>query len=110
MEDELTERQKELVDKLAKKVVERRLTAPAIFFLEISKPLNFIGSQTMVFFEPIIQSIFTFQSYNEYRELLERRDSIEYLLIRIEAFDAEMRKEEKEARRKRKERRRARRA
>lgn len=109
-QEELTEHQKELLDILAKKIVERQLTAPAIFFLEISKPLNFISSQVMVFFEPIIQSLFSFKNYDEYRKLLERRDTIEHLLVRIEAQDAERRQKEKEARRKRKEQRRAARA
>lgn len=109
-EVELTDKQKELIDRLALKIVERQLAAPAIFFLEISKPLNFLGSQTMVFFEPIIQSVFSFQNYEEYRKLLERRDTIEHLLIRIEALDAEQRRANKEARRARKEQKRAQRS
>ncbi|MBN2382424.1 hypothetical protein JXQ70_06030 [bacterium] len=107
---ELTEHQKALIDQLADKIVQRRLAAPVIFFLEISKPLNFIGSQVMVFFEPIIQSLFSFKNYEEYRTLLERRDTIEHLLASIERIDAEQRKQEKEARKKRKEQRRAHRA
>jgi len=108
--EELTEHQQELIDMLARKVVERHLAAPAIFFLEISKPLNFLGSQVMVFFEPIIQSLFNVKNYEEYRNLLERRDTIEHLLVSIEAIDAEQRHKEKEARKKRKEQKRADRA
>jgi hypothetical protein len=104
---ELTEEEQKLIDKLALKIVERHLAAPAIFFLEISKPLNFLGSQTMVFFEPMIQSVFMFENYDNYRQLLERRDTIEHLVTSIEALDAEQRRREKEDRLKRKEQKRA---
>ena len=57
-------------------------------FLESVKPLNFIASQTMVFFEPIIQTIFNFKDYNTLRTALERRESIEILLLKIEKYDA----------------------
>ena len=49
-----------LMDKVAHKVVDKGWTVPAIMFLESIKPLNFIGSQVMVFFEPIVQTVFTF--------------------------------------------------
>ncbi|MFC1851048.1 hypothetical protein ACFL27_12715 [candidate division CSSED10-310 bacterium] len=109
MESEITENHLKLLDNLAQKIVERRMAAPAIFFLEVSKPLNFIGSQMLVFFEPIIQTVYTFQNYDSYRQLLEKREAIELLLVRIEALDAEQRRREKEARKRRKEQRRARR-
>ena len=78
-----------VVDKLARKVVEWQMTAPAIIFLESVKPLNFIGSQTMVFFEPIVQSVFAFKDYETIRTALEKRETIEILLQRIESHDAE---------------------
>ncbi|MFH1687514.1 MAG: hypothetical protein ABIE70_08340 [bacterium] len=77
-----------VMEKLAKKVVEWRMTAPAIMFLESVKPLNYIGSQTMVFFEPIIQSVFNFKDYETLRCALEKRETIEFLLQKIEAHDA----------------------
>lgn len=96
-EDTFTEEELAMLDKLAENVVARHLTAPAIFFLEVSKPLNFLGSQFLLFFEPIIQAIFTAKHYTMFREMLERRETIEMLLVRIEALDAERRKKEKEA-------------
>ena len=36
--------------KLAEEVKARRMTTPAIFFLEMMRPLNFVGSQAMIFF------------------------------------------------------------
>ena len=40
-----TERQQEIVDKLGAWVVRRRLTVPAVMFLESVTPLNYLGSQ-----------------------------------------------------------------
>ena len=84
-----------VLEKLAKKVVEWHMTVPAILFLESVKPLNYIGSQTMVFFEPIVQSIFSFKDYDNFRQALERRENIENLLQKIERHDAVAHKKEK---------------
>lgn len=77
-----------VLDKLAKKAVERGMSVPAILFLESVKPLNFIASQVMIFFEPIIQTIFNFKDYNNLRSALEKRESLEILLLKIEKYDA----------------------
>ncbi len=77
-----------VLDKLAKKAVERGMAVPSILFLESVKPLNFIASQVMVFFEPVIQTIFNFKDYNNLRSALEKRESIEILLLKIEKYDA----------------------
>ena len=84
----LPEDEEAVLVKLANKVVEKGMTVPAILFLESVKPLNFIGSQTMVFFEPIIQTVFNFKDYDNLRSALEKRESIEILILRIEAYDA----------------------
>jgi len=103
------ERRDELIDKIARGTVERNLTAPAIFLLESVKPLTFIGSQVMVFFDPVVRAIFTFKEYDEIRIALEDRENLERLLIKIEEYDAEfqakLRSKKKEARERRKARR-----
>jgi hypothetical protein len=85
----------EVLEKVARKVVQWQMAVPAIMFLESVKPLNFIGAQAMVFFEPIIQSIFSIKDYNTFRVALERRENIENLLQKIEAQDAIAYKKEK---------------
>jgi hypothetical protein len=85
----------EVLEKVARKVVQWQMAVPAILFLESVKPLNFIGAQAMVFFEPIIQSIFSIKDYNTFRVALERRENIENLLQKIEAQDAIAYKKEK---------------
>lgn len=99
----LTPKQEEILDKVARKVVQWRMTVPAILFLESVKPLNFIGSQMLVFFEPFVQTFFTVRDYNEFVRMMEERENVERLLQRIEKLDAEMLQREKEEKRKRKE-------
>ena len=84
----LPDEELEVLEKVSSKVVERRMAVPAIMFLESVKPLNYIGSQTMVFFEPIIQTVFNFRDYNTLRSALEKRHSIEILIQKIESLDS----------------------
>ncbi len=78
-----------LVDALARRVVGLRMAAPAIFFLESIKPMNFVASQAMVFFQPIVSAFFDTTTWNRLSTLLERREAIEHLLQRIEDLDGE---------------------
>lgn len=87
-ESVLTSDEDAVLDKIARKAVDKGWSVPAILFLESVKPLNFLGSQTMVFFEPIVQTLFSFRDYTTFREALEKRESIEILLLRIEEYDA----------------------
>ncbi len=91
----LPEEEEAVLEKVARKVVERHMAVPAILFLESIKPLNFIGSQAMVFFEPVVQSLFNFKDYDVFRQALEKRETIEILLLKIEKYDAEAAQREK---------------
>lgn len=86
--DALPEEEAAVIEKVAHQVVKRSMTVPAIIFFESVKPMNFIGSQAMVFFEPMVQSIFEFKDYNTLRQALEKRQTLEILIQRIEALDA----------------------
>ena len=86
------------MQKIASKVVEWKMTVPAILFLESVKPLNYIGAQAMVFFEPFVQALFNIAEYDTFREMMERRENVERLLQKIEEVDAEALAREKAAR------------
>jgi len=87
--EDLSDEEKEQLDKIAKGIVSRGLTTPSIMFLESVKPLNFLGSQVMLFFRPIVAAIFPASSYDRVEAILEKRQSIEWLIIRIEEFETE---------------------
>lgn len=84
-----------ILERVAKKVVSWRMAVPAIMFLESVKPLNYIGAQAMVFFEPMVQTIFNFKDYEIFRAAMERRENVENLLLKIEEFDAVLYQREK---------------
>ena len=85
------ERREEILNKIAQKVVDMRLTPVAIVMLESSKPLSFVGSQLMVFFQPIVTSLFPFRQYDEAAALLEERSNVEALIQTIERLEDEPR-------------------
>lgn len=84
----IPEEENAVLEKVAKKVIKWRMAVPAILFLESVKPLNYIGSQVMVFFEPVVQSLFNFKDYDNFRMAMERRENVENLLQKIEKYDA----------------------
>lgn len=100
--EELTSRQEEILAKIAQKVVEWKMSVPAILFLESVKPLNYIGSQMMAFFEPFVQTVFSWKDYDEFRRMMEQRGTIEKLLQKIEQLDTETQAKEKTLKQERK--------
>lgn len=72
------------------------MAVPAILFLESVKPLSFLGSQTLYFFEPMVRALFTVPEYERFAALLERRESLEALLVKIEDRDEAERRAERE--------------
>ena len=90
---ELTDQ--EILDRLASWVVAKRMTVPAILFLESHRPLSFVGSQAMImaspivhFFEPFLQSLmgpgYGHRAYDRFAGMMEDRETIERLVVAIE--------------------------
>lgn len=80
----LTVDDKNFLTGVAKKIIELKLVTPAIFFFEMVKPLNFIGSQTMVFFGPIVSAFVKTDGYYRAAELFESNVSVEFLISELE--------------------------
>lgn len=80
----LTGQERRLLEKIAAAIVRRRLETPAVFVLESAKPLNYLGSQAMAFFEPVVRGLFAANDFGRVRRILERRQSVECLLQEIE--------------------------
>lgn len=78
-----------LLHRVAREVVRRHLVTPAILFLESAKPLNFVASQLLVFLDPILRLFLTLPDYGRLARLLERRESIEWLIVAIERAEEE---------------------
>ena len=73
-----------LLERLATTAVRMGMGVPAVFMLEAAKPLNYVGSQVMVMFGPIVGAFFRMDDYQRLAALLERRDTLEALIVKIE--------------------------
>lgn len=73
-----------LLERVAARVVELRLEVPAILTLESVRPLSFVASQAMIFFQPLVQALLRFSEYQRFAALAERRDALESLIALIE--------------------------
>ena len=79
-----------LMEVVCAEIVRRHMATPAMLFLESTRPLNYIGSQTMTFFEPVVRTVLRNpDKWEQFARILEHRGSIEYLCRRIEALDKE---------------------
>jgi hypothetical protein len=96
-DEPLTEEKKaEIVDKLATQVVKRGLSVPAVFFLEMHKPLCRVAANAAVMFSPFIIPFSGFALFDHYSQFLEERENIERLIRRIEEMTEEERAKKKE--------------
>jgi len=93
----------DLARRIAHKIVERDLTVPAIIFLESIKPVSFLGSQMLVFANPVISLLVQSGDYYRFVRMIEDRDNVEKLTVAIEeenALVSEQRRKAKLERRK----------
>ena len=73
-----------LIRKLADFVIRRNMSVPAVMFLESVRPLNFVGSQAIVFFKPILSRFFSRVEYDRITIILEKREVVDLLIREIE--------------------------
>jgi hypothetical protein len=69
---------------LAKRVVQYQMEVPAVLFLESVRPLNFVGSQALAFFEPMVLALFNWPGYERFTRLMQDRESVGRLTRYIE--------------------------
>jgi hypothetical protein len=73
-----------LLERTAEAVVRRGMAAPAVVFLESMAPMNFLGSQAVHFFTPLLEVVFLQRDVERVALLLERRDTLARLAALIE--------------------------
>lgn len=83
----MTSEEQALLERAAQGVVSRGLAAPALMLLESLRPLNFLGSQGLAFFEPIATAAFDPEKYKRFRKLLEKRSAVSALIHAIERLE-----------------------
>lgn len=85
---EPTPEQADVIDRVCREVVRRRMVTPALMSLELCRPLNYVGSQTLHFFAPVVAALTDARGYQHFAEFLERRGSVDYLCQRLEDLES----------------------
>jgi len=78
----------ELVEEVAREIQLRGLTTPAVHFLQASRPYRPLGSNAMLFFDPVLRSLFGGELPSA-SALLADEDGIEQLIERLEDLSEE---------------------
>lgn len=88
--DEISEDERDrIIEAVAREIVRRGFTTPALLFIELSKPINFIASQLLMALDPLVSSILTSSDYRKFSLLMENDENIERLLQAIERISVE---------------------
>ena len=82
-------RREAIADAVARRIVARKLEAPAVMFLEMHKPLSFIASQATLVAMPMLGPLIGAQHTADLSKLLADRHGIDTLIERIEKMAAE---------------------
>jgi hypothetical protein len=76
-----------LFDQIAEQVVRRGLVTPAVFFLELHRPLGFLAGQATHLLAPFLGPLIGLQNVRHLARLLEDPASVDRLLDRIERLE-----------------------
>ncbi|MGI9012734.1 MAG: hypothetical protein ACR2GY_00625 [Phycisphaerales bacterium] len=82
-------KQLEVIERACTFIVKRRMVTPALMFLEMSRPLNYVASQTMHFFLPIVKVVADTEGIAAFARFLEHRGSMAYLIATLERMEAD---------------------
>ncbi len=85
-----------LLDAIAGRIARMGLGVPAIFFLESSKPLSFLGSQFLVFIEPFVKTFIDIKNYDKFTLMMEDRNNVERLIQKVEQLEETVKEEQRQ--------------
>ncbi|NIA18490.1 MAG: hypothetical protein GWO85_00170 [Simkaniaceae bacterium] len=78
----------QFIQRIAKKIYNTGLVTPAIFFLEMNKPLALLGSHAAIFFGPIVNAFIQADGYYRAAEIFEEPNHVELLIRALESLEA----------------------
>jgi len=87
--EQVQEQRDDLVEQVAREIQLRGLTGPAVHFLQASRPYRPLGSNAMLFFDPVLRGLFGGE-YASATEILADDDGIEQLIARLEEIEEEI--------------------
>ena len=77
--------EKKILKGYANKVIDKGLSVPAIFFLEMFKYLSFLFSQSMIVFGPLLTLFINQRKYYQFSNIISNRNNVEYFISQIES-------------------------
>lgn len=86
----------DMVNKVARFIVERHLAPAGILFLESVRPLHGIGSQFLYFVLPFAEILFDSQKYQRFALMIENEEYLKKLISRMDELDEELNRERRE--------------
>lgn len=89
------EASRQMIQRLAATIVRMNLSPVAILFIESARPLNFVGSQLLHVFSPLVNALGHFPDYETLSFLLEDRRNVDLLLEAIEREEVRKEADEK---------------
>ena len=78
-------RRQQLIDRVVQQIAGRGMTAPAILFLEMHKPLAFLGAQLLWIAQPFLSIGLNNADLSDLITVIEDRAGVEELIERLEA-------------------------
>jgi hypothetical protein len=87
-----TPEQIKALDQFCKIVVRKNLIVPVSMFLEMVRPLNYVGSQILHGLSPFVSVWMNSRSLNQMAEFLENRGAIDFLCDRLKKMEEESNK------------------
>lgn len=78
------EQSEQLLEQLSHRICRWRLALPAIVFLQVTRPLSFIASQTLLLCQPLISAFYEAPQIASYADLLADRANLDRLVAQLE--------------------------
>ena len=85
----------EFINSLARIIVDKQMSAPAIMALEMAKPISLVSHSVLVIFGPLLDLLFDPVKMEKFQAVIADRIRIEQLMTTIEDFELK-KKETKE--------------
>ena len=89
-EDLTAAEEEDLLGKAAHEIRKRKMETPAIWFLEMHKPLSNVAAQSSVALSPFLVPLLGYDFVNNYSRLFSKRENVERLITKLELDEEEL--------------------
>lgn len=97
MDEDIRDKEEELIEKIAKKIIDMEMDPVAIMLLNTFKPISTIGGELGYFFLAPFLPILDERGY-DFIDTFEKRENIERIIKRVERLSKEKAREERKNR------------